>query len=51
MNEALKEYLKGVKSEADAYLNAKIVLKEYLEVRDDVKKWLKERCNENSGNR
>ncbi len=48
MDEVLQEYLKGIKEEVAKYKRDSLETKEYLQSMEDIKKWLKEQCDENS---
>ena len=50
MDETLKQYLQRVENETAKYKSGELKTKEYLQSAEDIKEWLKERCNENSRN-
>ena len=50
MDKVLREYLKSVEEEASAYEKEQIHTKEYLQSMEEIEKWLKEQCDENSRN-
>lgn len=50
MDEQLKKYLQSVQESASQHKDGKLKVKEYLQSMEELKQWLKEKCDEDTRN-
>jgi len=51
MENTLQEYIENLKKELESYKNGDLQTQEYIDVIEDLNKWLEERKNEDSSHK